>query len=137
MSTPLTPADLLTPTGTPITRTATWWAGLLDSYDDATDTDSAGLPLYDPETVDTAMDRVADAVLDAPHLESLVTIVFTAKELDEVFPLGVPGEGAETDRSCRVCGCTDLDCRGCIERTGQPCFWVEPDLCSACVEVAS
>jgi len=27
-------------------------------------------------------------------------------------------------RTCRVCGCTDSDCRG----------WVEPDLCSACVD---
>jgi hypothetical protein len=35
---------------------------------------------------------------------------------------------------CRVCGCTDDDCRGCIERTGEACHWVEPDLCSACVE---
>ncbi len=36
-------------------------------------------------------------------------------------------------QACRVCGCTDDDCSGCIERTGQPCHWVEPDLCSACV----
>ena len=35
-------------------------------------------------------------------------------------------------RTCRVCGCTDGDCRGCIERTGAPCHWVEEDLCSAC-----
>jgi ParB family chromosome partitioning protein len=35
-------------------------------------------------------------------------------------------------RTCRVCGCTDNDCRGCIERTGEPCHWVAPDLCSAC-----
>lgn len=34
---------------------------------------------------------------------------------------------------CRVCGCTDDDCSGCIERTGRPCSWVERDLCSACV----
>src|SRR5262245_34577450 len=34
----------------------------------------------------------------------------------------------------RVCGCTTLDCRQCIEKTGQPCHWVEPDLCSACFE---
>ena len=33
---------------------------------------------------------------------------------------------------CRVCGCTDDDCRICIQRTGRPCHWVEPDLCSAC-----
>jgi hypothetical protein len=35
-------------------------------------------------------------------------------------------------RKCRVCGCTDEDCRGCIEKTGEPCYWVEKDLCSAC-----
>ena len=36
---------------------------------------------------------------------------------------------------CRVCGCTDDDCSQCVEKTGAPCHWVEPDLCSACVEV--
>lgn len=35
-------------------------------------------------------------------------------------------------RTCRVCGCTDLDCSGCIDRTGHPCHWVAQDLCSAC-----
>ena len=35
---------------------------------------------------------------------------------------------------CRVCGCHDLDCSGCIERTGEPCSWIEDDLCSACAE---
>jgi hypothetical protein len=35
-------------------------------------------------------------------------------------------------RKCRVCGCTDNDCRKCIEKTGEPCYWVEKDLCSAC-----
>lgn len=35
-------------------------------------------------------------------------------------------------RACRVCGCTDQDCSGCIARTGQPCRWVAQDLCSAC-----
>ena len=34
--------------------------------------------------------------------------------------------------TCRVCGCTDEDCSGCYVRTGVPCSWVEPDLCSAC-----
>jgi hypothetical protein len=33
---------------------------------------------------------------------------------------------------CRVCGCTDEDCRQCIEKTGIACSWVAPDLCSAC-----
>lgn len=38
------------------------------------------------------------------------------------------------ERRCRNCGCTDLDCSQCIEKTGEPCSWVEEDLCSACVE---
>lgn len=35
---------------------------------------------------------------------------------------------------CRVCGCTEADCRQCIAKTGQPCTWVGVDLCSACIE---
>lgn len=35
--------------------------------------------------------------------------------------------------TCRVCGCTDEDCSKCIEKTGHPCSWLEPDLCSACI----
>lgn len=35
-------------------------------------------------------------------------------------------------RRCRVCGCTDRDCTGCVVATGAPCSWVERDLCSAC-----
>lgn len=34
---------------------------------------------------------------------------------------------------CRVCGCTEEDCSGCIARTGEPCRWAAPELCSACV----
>jgi len=32
---------------------------------------------------------------------------------------------------CRKCGCTEG--RACISEHG-PCFWVEKDLCIACVE---
>lgn len=39
--------------------------------------------------------------------------------------------------ACRVCGCTEDDCSGCIEKTGEPCSWVEADLCSACVGTES
>lgn len=57
------------------------------------------------------------------------------------FPPGFDPERAEkglaqedkTERACRVCGCTDMDCRQCVEKTGEPCHWVEEDLCSACV----
>ena len=44
----------------------------------------------------------------------------------------VCGIDDEEGQVCRVCGCTDDDCSGCIERTGHPCSWVEEDLCSAC-----
>lgn len=33
--------------------------------------------------------------------------------------------------SCRHCGCTDF--QACVT-DGIPCHWVEPGLCSACVE---
>ncbi|WZL88294.1 hypothetical protein VS868_11875 [Salinimicrobium sp. 3283s] len=39
-------------------------------------------------------------------------------------------------RRCHQCGCTDDDCRQCIDRTGEPCHWVAEDLCSACAENA-
>ena len=41
------------------------------------------------------------------------------------------------DRRCRLCGCTDADCRQCVEKTGQPCYWVLDDLCSACLDEAT
>lgn len=34
--------------------------------------------------------------------------------------------------SCRVCGCTNGDCSQCVKKTGRPCHWVKPNLCSAC-----
>lgn len=50
-------------------------------------------------------------------------------------------------RRCRVCGCTDTDCSGCMQKTGERCSWViigvsedasgnvtRNDLCSACVD---
>lgn len=33
---------------------------------------------------------------------------------------------------CSNCGCTDDDCRQCIEAQGFPCSWAEPGLCSRC-----
>ena len=38
-------------------------------------------------------------------------------------------------QTCRGCGCDDLDCSDCIERTGAPCGWAEPDLCTACADL--
>ena len=36
------------------------------------------------------------------------------------------------EQICKICGCTDYSCPQCIEKTGQPCYWVEKNLCSAC-----
>ena len=47
---------------------------------------------------------------------------FTAQIAEELGP----------ERSCRICGCTEDDCSGCVRRTGRPCYWIEADLCSAC-----
>jgi len=38
-------------------------------------------------------------------------------------------------QSCRICGCTDTN--PCIDKkTGEPCHWVEDDLCSSCEVMA-
>jgi hypothetical protein len=39
-----------------------------------------------------------------------------------------------TRGTCRICGCTDADCRQCIQRTGLPCEWADKThtLCTAC-----
>jgi hypothetical protein len=34
--------------------------------------------------------------------------------------------------TCRICACTDTDCSWCIALYGEPCYWSEPNLCSAC-----
>ncbi len=36
------------------------------------------------------------------------------------------------EQACRVCGCSQDDCSGCIEKNGEPCHWIEEDLCSGC-----
>lgn len=35
-------------------------------------------------------------------------------------------------QKCRQCGCTEEDCTQCVKAQGEPCYWVEPDLCSRC-----
>lgn len=36
------------------------------------------------------------------------------------------------ERKCRVCGCTDSDCRQCTQAQGFPCHWARANLCSRC-----
>ena len=38
-----------------------------------------------------------------------------------------------SDLTCRICGCTEDD--ACVI-DGEPCGWVERDLCSGCVDAA-
>lgn len=62
-----------------------------------------------------------------------------ALQLGIVTPITCPdckgaGKVQKSIRKCMVCGCTDEDCSGCIERTGQPCYWVSENLCSACCD---
>lgn len=73
-----------------------------------------------------------DIVMDANMRHLWVLSTATSKDLPFVWrPKGalVPLE----ERKCRVCGCTEGSCFQCIEKTGAPCYWVEEDLCSACV----
>jgi len=56
-------------------------------------------------------------------------------ELPEVWLRCEHDLSVPVERRCCVCGCTDLNCNGCIDRTGEPCTWIEEDLCSACVAV--
>jgi hypothetical protein len=57
-----------------------------------------------------------------------------AIKFEHHFPVkGSLGLWEFDERICMVCGCSEMDCRHCIERTGQPCHWVTENLCSACV----
>ena len=55
-----------------------------------------------------------------------------AEQLANMAIDGCPRVGVCRVGVCRVCGCTDDDCSRCVENTGEPCHWIEPDLCSAC-----
>lgn len=54
------------------------------------------------------------------HVRALISMAAAAKRAQNA------------NRVCRVCGCTDTDCRECLQRTGVSCYWIEEDLCSAC-----
>lgn len=76
----------------------------------------------------TFPDAPADADLER-HLQEDETWVGKS-----VTILSEPADQVDVVR-CRECGCTEDDCSSCVERTGEPCHWVEPDLCSACATV--
>jgi hypothetical protein len=65
------------------------------------------------------------------------TVMNLRAAFDGTIPiLGEVVEGGRVNwfGQCQVCHCTDLDCSGCIERTGAPCSWAndERTLCTAC-----
>lgn len=72
-----------------------------------------------------------------PKAKIVEVITSSKSPAEEVPPAPEAAEEqtqAPPERRCRKCGCTDNDCRQCVEKTGLPCSWVEEDLCSACVE---
>lgn len=77
-------------------------------------------------------DQTTDYRCPGGHLtRASADLAIRIRELDDAPCLG------QLDRLawiCRECGCTDEDCSGCIERTGRRCYWVAPNLCSACFE---
>lgn len=83
-------------------------------------------------------DALADAltVLSYRALSSIAArIEFRPDDLDGIrIELG-RFKTAPPVRTCRECGCTEDNCSQCVEKTGEPCTWIEADLCSACVPV--
>lgn len=47
-------------------------------------------------------------------------------------PLARRRDALAGGRRCRVCGCTESACCAMDVAPDYPCWWVEPDLCSAC-----
>lgn len=73
---------------------------------------------------------------DISHLMNKQLRTLTVGQLLEVSEdLGIPVEDLVSDilvQRCKKCGCTNNDCRQCIKKTGEACYWFEEDLCSAC-----
>jgi ParB family chromosome partitioning protein len=87
-------------------------------------TTAAGDVFTDPKNMSVWFGRKAGRV---PALHDRTSML----AIETLFNIAVI-----TGEKCRVCGCTEEDCRQCIEATGQPCHWVEKDLCSRCAEDA-
>lgn len=85
--------------------------------------------------------RISGKLIEKERLLAVPYTMITGEEMHaghKDFWVGVPfktnnNRADAKVKSCRICGCTDHDCRQCIAKTGSPCHWVEEDLCSACV----
>lgn len=89
-------------------------------------------PAAEPEPVLERMER--DEAKGAAIADRVIREMEEAQATVVTFPPAADDQVIVT--KCRGCGCTDDDCSDCVERTGEPCHWVEPDLCSACATVA-
>lgn len=71
---------------------------------------------------------------DCPRPQQLLrAAAMCAAELERLQRADRNVLGNPPVRTCRVCGCTEDDCRQCIAKIGEPCHWAEADLCSACL----
>lgn len=63
------------------------------------------------------------------------TLEFPVSDLPELLDAlhGLAMQLPPPPRACRECGCTDD--QACVDAiSGDPCCWVEDDLCSVCAE---
>jgi hypothetical protein len=74
--------------------------------------------------------KVSAAKRAPDNLDRLSAELDDEAKTDRKFP--PDGSSPASKLKCRECGCTDTDCRECIQKIGMPCKWVEDDLCSAC-----
>lgn len=98
------------------------------------------VPIAPEAVVNAFADKAADGRWTVSELDSEISGWKEAARQAESpeLPIETPAAATETGepgsvRTCRECGCTDMDCTQCVEKTGAPCHWVEKDLCSACV----
>jgi hypothetical protein len=73
--------------------------------------------------------------VSAAEERAIKEAAFDARRSINVFLRETVAASSSHKYVCRQCGCTEADCRQCVEKTGEPCHWVEPDLCSACAPV--
>lgn len=116
------------------------WVGFADSMDEAVETlelinelrgqegNGVGIACDNPDFGGPASAVVANGEWTNWEDRSF----FGPTVLDALREARDAMKAAPSIRRCRKCGCTDDDCRQCIEKTGGPCHWVEDDLCSAC-----
>jgi hypothetical protein len=80
------------------------------------------------------LDNLVKALGDAVHVDDSHLWSIAAEKRWTSGKPRIEVEYAALEDACRVCGCTEDDCSQCVEKTGEPCTWIAPGLCSACVD---